>query len=146
VGKFERGRLEGRNSTHDAKNTALLKLNLAAVYTGTYEFVTGAAAKGVLRIEITERQENHFKGTLTSDDGPTTWVITGTVGNGEVQWQWGDMASKDGGASENLTNNCRFAGKCKDGIVQGRFSTLDNAQAGSLRAVLVGLKSATGKE
>ena len=99
-----------------------------------------------LRIEITERQENHFKGTLTSDDGPTTWGITGTVANGEVQWQWGDMACKDGCSSEKFTNNCRFAGTCKDGIVQGRFSTLDNAQTGSLRAVLVGLKSATGQE
>src|SRR5262249_13716504 len=126
VGKFERGTLEGRYSTHDEKMKGVIKLNLAAVYTGTYEYAGGAAARGELRIEITERQKNHFKGTLTSDDGPTTWVITGSVRDGEVQWQWGDMVSKDGGTGEKFTNNCRFTGKCKDGIVQGRFSTLDN--------------------
>jgi hypothetical protein len=146
AGRFERGTLEGRISSHDGKSTGGIKLNLAAVYTGTYQFATGTGAKGALRIEITERQENHFKGTLTSDDGPTTWVITGTAANGEVQWQWGDMACKDGCNSEKLTNNCGFTGTCKEGIVQGRFSTLDKAQTGTLRATLVGPRSALGKE
>jgi hypothetical protein len=146
AGNFERGTLEGRYATHDDKFKGMLKLNLAAVYTGTYQRVTGAAAKGELRIEITERQERHFKGTLTIDDGPTTWVITGTVGKDEVQWQWWDMVSKNGTSSENLTNNCRFTGTCKDSIVQGRFSTLDNTLTGSLKATLVGRKAGAGKQ
>jgi serine/threonine protein kinase len=139
VGKLEHGILEGQYAAHDGKLKGALHLNLAAVYTGTYAFATGAAAKGSVRIEITERQDNHFKGTLTTDDGPTTWIITGTVANGEVQWQWGNMVSKDGCSAERLTNNCRFAGTCKDGIVQGTWSTLDNAQTGSLRATRVGV-------
>lgn len=134
AGTFERGLLEGRFSTPDGKRLGVQKLNLAAVYTGTYQFVAGGGPKGKLRIEITQRQQNHFKGTLTYDDGPTTWVITGTVGKDDVQWQYGDMVSKYGGDCEKLTNNCRFTGTCKDGIVQGNFATLDNTQTGSLQA------------
>jgi hypothetical protein len=134
AGKFERGLLEGRYSTPDGKRLGVQKLNLAAVYTGTYQFIAGGGPKGKLRIEITQRQQNHFKGTLTYDDGPTTWAITGTIGKDDLQWQFGDMVSKEGGDCEKLTNNCRFTGTCKDGIVQGNFATLDNTQTGSLRA------------
>jgi hypothetical protein len=140
-GKFERGVLEGRTSTHDDRFKGAVNLKQIAAYTGTYEFSTGSAAGGKLRVEITERQDNHFKGTLTTDDGPTTWSIMGTVANGEVQWQWGDIVSKEGCSAENLTNNCRFTGTCKDGIVEGRITTLDNAQTGSLRATRIDLQS-----
>jgi hypothetical protein len=144
AGKFERGILEGGFSTHDGKRAGVQqKLNLAAVYTGIYQFVAGAVPKGKLQIEITQRQQNHFKGTLTSDDGPTTWVITGTVGKDDVQWQWGDIVSKAGTSCENLTNNCRFTGTCKNGVVQGQFFTLDNTQKGSLQALQLGVPSPT---
>jgi hypothetical protein len=135
VGKFERGVLEGHFSSRDGKRLGVQKLNLAAVYTGTYQFDSSSGPKGKLRIEITHKQQNYFKGTLTCDDGPTTWVISGTVAKDDVQWQWGDIVSKDGCNCERLTNDGRFTGTCKDGILQGQFSTLDNTQKGSLQAM-----------
>jgi hypothetical protein len=100
------------------------------------------AARGALRIEVVERRGDHFKGTLTWDEGPTTWVIRGAVNGNDVEWQWGDVAATGEGDGTKLTNNARFTGKCKDGTVEGRFVTLDGAQGGKLRAPLVGPKVA----
>jgi serine/threonine protein kinase len=137
-GKMEKGTLEGRWSRHDGTSAGTFKLKPVAVYTGRWEYDTGASGTREVRIEITQRQGKHFKGTLTSDDGPATWLIRGTLGEDELEWQWGDVIAAADSGDVILTNNGRLRGKYKDGILQGRFSSLDNKQGGVLRAAPAG--------
>jgi serine/threonine protein kinase len=123
---------------------AFQDLTTGSVYVGTYAYDRGASEKGQITITITERNDQHFKGTLGRGDGKLLFAFAGTLRGKDVQWETGQILSNQINYPTTLANNSRFTGRIQEHVLQGRFATHDGKLGGALRVSLVQGKSPGG--